>query len=158
MADPYGHMMCVGGFSGDKKLVLKALNLFNWNTDYEPFCLNGDHLYIDGLVQFPSIFPSKKVVYDDNSDEVDPQHPAYNGELPEDWYVESGGGGELDEIVKTIGPLLGSGEITISMNSTFKSISMASGNLTIRSDLTATRRYMVSSSDGSKRDDTENYP
>ena len=158
MADPYGHMMCVGDFSGDKKLVLKSLNLFIWNNDNEPFRLEGDHLYIDGMVQYPTIFPGKKVVYDDNSDEVDTQHPAYNGELPDDWSIESGEGGELAELVETIGPLLGTGEITISMNSTYKSFSMASGNLTIRSDSTATRRYMVSSSDGSQRDDTENYP
>ena len=158
MADAYGHIMCGGDFSGDKNNVLKALNLFNWNSDHEPFRIDGNHLYVDGLVQYPSIFPVRKVVHDDNEDEVDIHHPAYNGELPDGWYVGDGAETDLEEIVKTIGPLLGSGEITISMNSTYKSFSMASGNLTIRSDLTGTLRYMSSSSDGAKRDETENYP
>jgi hypothetical protein len=158
MGDAYGHIICVAKFSGNKNTVLKALNLFNWNSDYEPFRCQGDHLYIDGLVQYPSIYPCKKVVHDDNDDEVDNQHPAYNGDLPDDWYVDNGADTDLEDLIKTIGPLLETGEITISMNSTYKSASMSSGMLTIRSDLTGTRRYTSSSSDGYSQDETESYP
>ena len=158
MADAFGTITCVGAFTGNIEAVVSALNRYIWNQDHEPFIIDGQVIAMDATVAYPRIYPIKKIVYDHNHDEVDDQHPAYNGMLPDGWHTEDGDEVGLEEIVKTISPLLKKGEIIISMAATMKSFSVESGKLTINSDGTGSCHYEYSNTSGRKENTTDHYP
>lgn len=158
MADAFGTITCIGAFTGDIEAVVSALNRFVWNQDHVPFIIDGGVIAIDPIVSYPMIFPLKKIVYDQNNDEVDDLHPAYNGKLPDGWYTEDGDEVELEEIVKIVSPLLKSGEIIISMAASMKSFSVESGKLVINSNGTGTCHYEYTDAKGRKKNHTDHYP
>ena len=159
MADAYGKMVVICEFTGDRTTVLHALNRYSWNSDNEPFSQDNDgSIFMDGLVQYPEIFPDHKLVYDEDGNQIDINAPAYGGVIKDDWDVQCGGEVELEEIVKAIGPLLGDGHLTISMTSSKKSYQINAGELIIRSNMTGTQRFRSFATDGYNRDETYHYP
>jgi hypothetical protein len=159
MADAYGKMIVLCEFTGDRTTVLNALNRYSWNSDNEPFALENDgYIFMDGLVQYPEIFPACKLVYDENGNEVDINAPDFNGVINDDWDVQCGEEVDLEEIVKAIGPLLGEGHLTISMTSSKKTFETNAGELIIRSNMTGTQRFRSFATDGYNRDVTYHYP
>ena len=113
---------------------------------------------MDGLVQYPEIFPAHKLVYDKNGNQIDINAPDYDGVIQEHWDVQCGEEVDLEEIVKAIGPLLGDGHLTISMTSSKKTYEINAGELIIRSNMTGTQRFRSFATDGYNRDVTYHYP
>ena len=159
MADIYGQIVVYCDFTGNKTEVVKGLNKYLWNEDLEPFHWDGKStISMDEYIQSPTIFPSKKTVFDEEGDTVDLDDPAFDSTISEGWDIEQGETADLGELVNAIAPLLESGEIVIAMYSTMRSPSIGSGELIIRADGTGTRQYRSTSSDFGSSEDIYQYP
>lgn len=158
MSDAYGAIICANQSSGDPEAIVKALNRFFWNDDMEPFKLIDGDIYVDGQVQYPTVIPHKKVIVDEDTDEaiiIDDEEKLTEDELDE---IEIGDEVELEDLVRAIAPVLKTGEITVFINSSQRDYYLASGFLTIRSDMTAVCRYASASPRFFNAGETETYP
>lgn len=158
MSETYGHIICVKNCTGKAREIVEALNRFIWNSDKELFQYEGDSIFIDSLVQYPSIFPQRMIYLDFNGQAVDVHDPSFDDLINPDWEIDVGDDIELEELVKTIAPVLGEGEIIISVNAREGDHSMSSGQLTIRSDMTGKSHFSEISTDGYNRNETSEYP
>jgi len=139
MSDAYGTIVVCGNYRGNLNEIADALNLFEWNADYEKFHAYKD-AHVVGLerngIQYPTVFPERHILvlndgrryFADEADET----------TTEDWEAE---GGEIDvefysleQLSKVISPLLTKGTIEIVAVAYEKSTYAYYERLVIRSD------------------------
>jgi hypothetical protein len=158
MADEYGEIHFENNCSGDPEVIMDALNRYLWNTDQKPFMRTGGKIQIDGFVQYPTVHPDKKIFVDDDENAIDTNAPGFKGVIDPTWNCEAGEEVELGDLVKSIAPLLGDGEITISVSRSLRDTLRMMGSLTIKSDMTATRHLMSVASSGRHTHQTDSFP
>lgn len=159
MGDAYGTMIVSHTSKAEPEKLTKALNRFLWNSENEPVKYHDNRLYVDGPVQYPTSYPDHKKIYDETNDTyIDPDHPQFDQPLDGNCSFERGDGASLEDLVKTISPVLEEGEVHIITSSLFRDFTIATGYIIINSNHTATRMAIIGGTQQNCIYQAEHYP
>lgn len=146
MADAYGTMVLSNQSKADPQILLAKLNRYLWNADFSPIEYKDGRFYIPGAIQYPSIFPAQKIIYDEDENEIEQSDPVYDQPFDPDWDIDAGAEINLADLIKDIGSVLLEGEIHIVTSASYSDFSIKSHHLVIRSNQTGTLATIEGSS------------
>lgn len=137
MGDTYGTMTIINKSKADPEKLLTILNRYVWNADCEEVQRDGDHLYVNGMLRYPSIFPFAKILHDENEEQISRTDPRYDEPTKGEWSVEAGDEVDVDDFIQEMGAELKEGELRVMTNSRHSDGSVTAHDLIIKADQTA---------------------
>ena len=144
MGDAYGTITITNNSKADPEKLLVILNRYIWNADCELVQRKNDHFYIDGTVQYPSIFPNQKILSDGDYQTITETDSRYDEPLKPDWTIEAGDDVDIEDVIKSIGAILREGDLRIISMTTHSDSSISTHDLLIRADQTGTVTTILS--------------
>lgn len=146
MTDAYGTIVLSNQSKADPKILLAKLNRYLWNAEFNPIEYKDGRFYIPGIIQYPTIFPAQKVIYDEEEKMIEQSDPIYDEPIGPDWDIGAGADVNPADLIKDIGSVLLEGEIHIVTSASYNDFSIKSHHLVIRSDQTGTLATIEGSS------------